>query len=135
MPTSPTHAGGVVVRRIDDDVRYLLVTARRQDHLWVLPKGHIEIGETTEEAAAREVREEANVEAAVKSPLGMLAYRGFGGDVRALFFLMELISEGAGSTEGRRRAWMPLRDAQRSLGYEDAQRLLDLADEMLARER
>jgi 8-oxo-dGTP pyrophosphatase MutT (NUDIX family) len=41
------------------------VRARTSGDLWVFPKGHIEPGESVGEAAAREVREEAGVEALV----------------------------------------------------------------------
>ena len=56
----PTHAGGVVAREAGGERRYLLVRASR-DPGWVLPKGHIERGETPEQAAVREVAEEAGI--------------------------------------------------------------------------
>ncbi|MGH2524795.1 MAG: NUDIX domain-containing protein, partial [Anaerolineales bacterium] len=46
-------AGGIVVR----DGRVLLLHKRTKDEI-VLPKGHVEEGETPEAAALREVREE-----------------------------------------------------------------------------
>ncbi|HAS73180.1 MAG TPA: NUDIX hydrolase [Clostridiales bacterium UBA8960] len=42
---------------------------------WVLPKGKIEIGETSEVTAVREVREEAGIKAKVITPIGETAYR------------------------------------------------------------
>jgi 8-oxo-dGTP pyrophosphatase MutT (NUDIX family) len=62
----PTHAGGVVFRRsAEGRVEVLLVTARRRRDQWVFPKGHIEHGESPEDAAVREVAEEAGVTADV----------------------------------------------------------------------
>ncbi len=57
------------------ELRVLLVTATRQPNLWVFPKGHIEAGETPEEAAVREVDEEAGVVATVVAPIGTLEFR------------------------------------------------------------
>ena len=122
----PTHAGGVVVRRDGPELRFLLVTARRQPGLWVFPKGHIEVGETPEQAAVREVVEEAGVNATVVSPVGATEFRSARGSVRAQFYLMEYVSEGSPG-EDRRRAWMTGDEARRALIYEDARLLITRA--------
>jgi len=120
---SPTHAGGVVVRGKGADFRVLLVTAKRQPNQWVFPKGHIERGESVEEAAVREVAEEAGVEATVSQPIGTLEFRNVRGIVRAQFFLMTFVSEGK-PQEDRRRAWFTAEEARQALGYEDARMLV-----------
>src|SRR5258706_366559 len=53
-----TGAGGVVARIENGQVLIALIRDRG-DHEYVLPKGGVEPGETLEEAAAREIREEA----------------------------------------------------------------------------
>jgi mutator protein MutT len=123
---SPTHAGGVVVRRTGDGPRVLLVTARRQPGQWVFPKGHIEPGETPEQAAVREVEEEAGVTAAVADPIGTLEFRNARGVVRAQFYLMTFIGEGP-PREGRRRGWFTADESRQALGYEDARMLVQRA--------
>jgi diadenosine hexaphosphate hydrolase (ATP-forming) len=120
---NPTHAGGIVVRGHGDDLRILLVTATRQAHQWVFPKGHIEPGETPEQAAAREVEEEAGVIAAVGQPIGTLEFRNARGLVRAQFYLMTFVSEGP-PREGRRRGWFTVEEARQALGYEDSRMLV-----------
>ena len=120
---APTHAGGVVVRDDGPSRRFLLVTARRQPGQWVFPKGHIEDGETVEQAAIREVLEEAGVKATVVSPLGASQYKTARELVRAQFFLMRYVSEEQPG-EGRRRAWFTAAEAQRALLYEDARLLI-----------
>ena len=63
-------SGGVVVSRIGDRVHILLVRDNRYED-WVCPKGHVEAGETLEQAALRELQEEAGVtDAKILSKLG-----------------------------------------------------------------
>jgi 8-oxo-dGTP pyrophosphatase MutT (NUDIX family) len=53
-------AGGVIVRRKEDDsVEVLLIEDSYGN--WGFPKGHVEGGETSEEAALRECREETGL--------------------------------------------------------------------------
>ncbi len=123
---SPTHAGGVVVRGRGAELRVLLVTAKYQANQWVFPKGHIEPGETAEQAAVREVEEEAGVVAAIGAPIGTLEFRNARGMVRAQFFVMTFVSEGA-PREGRRRAWFTADEARQALNYEDSRMLVTVA--------
>ena len=52
--------GAVVYRFINDEIRFLLIKNKRSAH-WGFPKGHIERGETCEQTAIREVREETGI--------------------------------------------------------------------------
>ena len=52
-------AGGIVVRVIDGILHCLLILDRYGK--WGLPKGHLEDGETLEQAALREVEEETGL--------------------------------------------------------------------------
>lgn len=126
---SPTHAGGVVVRGRGAELRVLLVTARRQPNQWVFPKGHIEAGETVEQAAIREVEEEAGVVATVAEPIGTLEFRNARGIVRAQFFVMGFVTEGP-PRENRRRAWFTAEEARQALGYEDSRMLVAKAKQV-----
>jgi 8-oxo-dGTP pyrophosphatase MutT (NUDIX family) len=66
-------AGGVVWRREGDQIEVLLC-GRRSDSLWALPKGTPEPGETIEQAALREVREETGVVAETEGVVGDIKY-------------------------------------------------------------
>src|SRR5277367_6513859 len=66
-------AGGVVYRRdASGDFEVVLVRPAGRDS-WVLPKGHLEPGESIAEAALREAREETGLEVSIARPLGEVA--------------------------------------------------------------
>jgi len=68
-----TSAGGVVHRSEGERVEILLVH-RRVPVLWALPKGTPDSGESIEETALRETREETGIEVQVERPLGAISY-------------------------------------------------------------
>lgn len=122
IPT-PTHAGGVVIRRKDATVQYLIVQAKKEPHEWVLPKGHIMRGETAEQAARREVLEETGVEAAVWDVLDTVEFSAPNELVRAQFFLMEAVKEGS-PHESRELKWLTFDEALNMLKFKEAQQLV-----------
>jgi 8-oxo-dGTP pyrophosphatase MutT (NUDIX family) len=88
-----------------------------------LPKGHPEDGESPVDAALREVREEAGVDARLVEPLGDVRY-WYTRDGRRIakvvsFFLLEYLG---GEVEDHdfeveQARWMALEDAARELSY------------------
>lgn len=126
----PTHAGGIVYRWRSNDFEFLLVRARDNPSLWVLPKGHIEDGESEEQTAAREVREEAGVTAHVEDRIGVDAFEGPRGLVRAVYFLMRYEDE-ARPDDDRERAWVTIPRAGEMLCFEGARRIVDRAIQIL----
>lgn len=80
---NPIPAASIAVFR-DGKV---LLALRTQPRLWSLPGGRIEPGETAEQAALRELREEVGVEAEIVAPAGEreAVWRGRDGVVVARF--------------------------------------------------
>jgi 8-oxo-dGTP pyrophosphatase MutT (NUDIX family) len=121
-----THAGGVVFRG-DEERRVLLVRAKPAPHDWVLPKGHIERGETPEQTARREVAEEAGVEAEPLRSVGTLEFDTPNGKhVRSVFFLMRFVRE-VQPHERRETRWATIDDALALVEFEDTRALIRAA--------
>jgi len=68
-----TSAGGIVYRQ---GLRgpEIVICGRRSDGLWGLPKGTPVQGETLEQTARREVREETGLQVEIQRPLGAIEY-------------------------------------------------------------
>ena len=66
-------AGGVVLRGTRDDLE-VVIAGRDSDRTWVFPKGTPDPGETIEETALREVREESGRDVEIVRPIGASDY-------------------------------------------------------------
>jgi len=130
-------SGGVVARHMDGTVHVLLI--RDPYGKWGLPKGHVENGESSCEAALREVREETGLTNVDAGPsLGTIDWHfKFRGDLVHKFcdyFLMispngdtsPEVSEGI--TECR---WLPVKDAIATVAYDNAREVVVRASDVL----
>jgi 8-oxo-dGTP pyrophosphatase MutT (NUDIX family) len=117
-----THAGAVVFRRRNDQVLYLVVSS--SDGLnWVLPKGHIDPGETPEIAALRELEEEAGIIGEIVVPLSTRDFVKNGKEAAVKFFLVR--ETGATeSIEERKLRWEEEAAALRLLTFAEAREAL-----------
>jgi 8-oxo-dGTP pyrophosphatase MutT (NUDIX family) len=128
-------AGGVVVRGGETIV---IVPARRAASgrtVLALPKGHVDPGETPQEAAVREVREEAGVDADLVEKLGDVRYwyqregRRIAKVVSFYLFDYRAGDPADHDAEVEVAQWMPLHRAAQELSYrgerEMVQRALD----------
>jgi 8-oxo-dGTP pyrophosphatase MutT (NUDIX family) len=57
-----TSAGAVILREIEGKLKIALAQHAHTTNSWVLPKGHVEAGETIEQTALREIYEETGLE-------------------------------------------------------------------------
>jgi len=131
-------AGGVVFRITPPAVEVVLVS-RRREQLWALPKGTPDPGETIEETALREVREETGLETAILGLLGEVRYSftsrlGNRVDKVVHHFLMEPVG---GSFENHDHEfddvdWYDIHEAQRRLTHRNQLHILDRAAELIA---
>jgi 8-oxo-dGTP pyrophosphatase MutT (NUDIX family) len=125
-PRHPTEhsAGGVVVRGEDCVVIVPTRRAANGAKVLALPKGHVDPGETPAEAAAREVREEAGVEADFASELGAVRYwymrggRRIAKQVDFFRFTYRAGDVADHDDEVEEARWMPLAEAAVKLSYD-----------------
>ena len=112
----PTHAGGVVWRREQNVLRFLLVRPLDGSDVWVLPKGHIEPGETTAQAAVREVLEEAGAQAELGPEVGRVSYAVGSKRVNCVFFLLRWVADTAAAEE-RPCRWAALEEVRELIPF------------------
>jgi 8-oxo-dGTP pyrophosphatase MutT (NUDIX family) len=143
-------AGGLVLRQLQGKWHLAVIepAGRASDSakpIFALPKGWIDEGENAEEAALREVREEAGVEAAVISKLGDIKYvyvRKWSDGAKVFkvvsFYLLRYATGDIGNIsaamrkEVLRALWIPLEEAPRKLAYKGERQMAEKALEYVA---
>jgi 8-oxo-dGTP pyrophosphatase MutT (NUDIX family) len=132
-----TSYGGVVLRGGD----VLVITPAGRRRITALPKGGPHAGETGEQTAGREVREETGITAEVGQRLGDVSYvyRRDGRRIRKTvhYFLCRFVS---GSTDDHDHEvddarWIPLEQALTTLSYPGERRLIARAMSTVAPDR
>lgn len=125
-----THAGGIVFRQREGNIYYLIIRAKPNPSHWVIPKGHIEPGESPEVTAVREILEETGVQAKIIAPLGILHFSYQGEEIKTIIYLLEYLTETA-PTEDRESHWGRYEEITSLLTFADTRKLLHLAHEIL----
>ena len=112
-------AGGVVVRAGDDGVEVCVVHRPRYGD-WTLPKGKLDPGETFEDAALREVREETGLRCSLARELGSTRYTDGKGRPKVVrYWLMEVDGgEFEPNDEVDELRWMRPQEAMKALTYD-----------------
>src|SRR5688500_14510941 len=135
-----TSAGGLVVDRTGSRPRAAIIGRldRRGRLLWSLPKGHLEAGESAEDAAVREAEEETGIRGRVVAPLGTIDYWFVAEDRRIHKPVHHYLLEASGGElsdediEVDEVAWVPLDELRERLAYAGERRLADTAADLLA---
>jgi 8-oxo-dGTP pyrophosphatase MutT (NUDIX family) len=110
---------------------------RRGRLVWSLPKGHVESGETTEDAAVREVEEETGIKGTVLAPLGTIDFWFVAEQRRVHKTVHHFLLDAHGGElsdadiEVVEVAWVPLPDVATTLAYADERRLIERVEGLL----
>ena len=127
-------AGGLVID--STGTKGLLIGRRdlkdqsRERLLWSLPKGHIEEGETPEQAAVREVQEETGIESEIAKELGVINFWFMAGGNRIHKTVHHYLFRETGGklapqlTEVDDVGWFPLNEIVELLAYPDEKKLI-----------
>ncbi len=146
-------AGGVVYRKVGEIYEFL-IGKHSGYHKWVLPKGMVEVGESREETAVREVEEEVGVRAKIVelSPLKSIEYWYYadldlsgettrrvakyaedgGAKTRVhkqvVFYLMEMVEDlGKAGWEMEERRWVSYDEGKALLAFETEKEVWEVA--------
>jgi 8-oxo-dGTP pyrophosphatase MutT (NUDIX family) len=138
--STATSAGGIVVR-FEGDAPQLVVGCRRRDRdivTWTLPKGTPDPGETREETAMREVREETGLDVRITGPLDSIEYWFVQSGTRihktVHYFLMDPTGGDLGRHDHEFESvrWIRFDEAQNLLTFETERALVARAAEAIA---
>ena len=135
-------AGGIVLRlpfdktqgkrsgsSIEKPEYEVLVTQHSKHKGWDFPKGHIEVGESAQQAAVREVEEETGVKAQITEKVGSTEYFYYDSGEKVLktviYFLMRYIGEGEATTafEVSDMVWLTVEEVEDKLTFKDTKEL------------
>jgi 8-oxo-dGTP pyrophosphatase MutT (NUDIX family) len=140
-PVVEISAGGFVVSKTDSTLVALMARFNRGGKLeWCVPKGHIEPGETKEQAALREVFEETGLKAEITDYLGDVSYtfnqKGKNVSKTVHVYLMnqvagELTMENDPNHEASELAWVKLSELINKLSHVNEKRIAQVALELI----
>ena len=118
-------AGGIVVRRDDDEPRVAIVWREGRGD-WTFPKGKLDVGETYERAACREVEEETGLTCAVARFVGTTEYTHRKGRPKVVAYFLMHVAGGAfaPNEEVDELRWCTVDEAERLLTWDRDRDLL-----------
>lgn len=123
--------GALIFYRNKQGVRVLLVK-NHNGRYWSFPKGHMELNETEEETAVREIKEETNLDVKIIDGFREVSdYCPFGNiKKRVVFFLAQAFTDDVvdQAEEIDSHIWVDIQQARKNCTYENDLRVIDKAE-------
>lgn len=115
---------GCVVR---NDKREVPLVTNWKKEVWAFPKGHAELGETLEQTALREVKEETGYDVQIVRRLSDVTYTNqqTGELIRVAMFEAKPFSASYRAEAQTRSSWFSVEEARKVLYYHNLHFLLD----------
>ena len=141
VPTKLQISAGGVAFRNQGEKREVALISVGDDNRWQLPKGLVDKGESTEDAAVREVREEAGIDTQVVDRIDKVEYWYFakenGDRVRyhkyVYFYLLRYKSGDVAEhdDEVNEAQWVEIGEAVKRLAFETEKKIVERAAQMI----
>jgi 8-oxo-dGTP pyrophosphatase MutT (NUDIX family) len=131
--TRNEHSSGGAVIDMKNGIPHVAMIATRGRTRWGLPKGAVSEGETSEQAALREVLEETGLKAEIVRPLDTIEYFFRAGDTlirkRVDFYLMRYVDGTLTPqlSEVDDVEWVELTEGIQRASFESERKLLEVA--------
>jgi 8-oxo-dGTP pyrophosphatase MutT (NUDIX family) len=132
--TLPQQSAAIAVRLKDSALEVCLIR-RKGSPSWGIPKGSVDPGDTREETALKEAREEAGISGRlIGDAIGTYEYEKWSATFEVAVYLMEVLQQHANWQEAhfRERRWTSFADATMLLVDHPAQRFLERAKSLAA---
>lgn len=123
------RSGAIPIIRDAQGVKVVLINTRSNKNNWIFPKGHVEMGMSAQDAAAKEAFEEAGVIGSVSTELfDQYQHQKWGGSMTVKVYLLEVsdLLDSWPEKSLRERQVLPLDEAIASIHAPQKQSLLKL---------
>ncbi len=115
------NKSGTIIRKIENNQVHILLLRQISEDYWNVPKGHMEAGESAEETAKRETKEETGLDIKILKPLPDVSYFDHDKNEIVLHIFLAKIIGGNITPEDddHELIWVPLEQAADYLTYQN----------------